>query len=919
MKKNTKVFVLALSVLTAAVGLSSCNGDVYNSDKEYTYYTYLSTKPSTWNTHDWETSDESYITSFTEIGFYDVILDESKSNYKFVTEMASAFPTPISSNDLTTEQYDEYSEKYFNKQNVPDGQIFDIKLNTNATWEDGTKITAKDYVESLERQLSPKYVNFRADSYYASNLVIANAERYYKSGRSTLEPLFSYVNSKYEYIDKRYDDTAGTTYYINLQRDALIAPTGDDSTITLASLFNQDMITKNEETNEAARRISESIKYYLFHYGDEDWKANGDNHEDWKKAQSPADVKDAMTNYDVPLSEYSRKQQPIKVRKNLGKNSLGGYNYGDWNNDKELEEYTKANLINDINTILRITFKKTIRTNSERLLLYGYIPNEDFNDFGKVGIKAIGDDTIRLILGKRIKVLDLKFALTSNWLVKTDLYDSLKTVSGSKWSTNYASKKVGNYKSYGPYKLVKYEEGKSFVIEKNDKWYGYTDGQHNGQFQMTRVKTTILENHQTAVGMFEKGELDDLTLDSNDMATYGNSQRSQTVYESYTQKISFNSNRSKLSGRQSNGINKTILANKDFRKGLSLSLDRNDFASKTTAGSKAFTGLLNDLYLTDVQVGEMYTSTIQGKGVYNDVYGELGGDPYSPSYKKTPLSQEAQGYNFQQATYFIEKAITNEIAAGNLKLNDKIELEIQVYDNSSSTTVNMTNFMRNSFKSVIENAVAKYNEKQTDAANKATISFDLKVVKNEDYYNAAKSGNYDIIFSIWGGAAINPYGLMQVYCDPTFESTCEYGFKGQQKNVKLTIDFGDGDSETRSIAEWYTQLNGDLAEDDIDEKISSRDTEDEEEKKLLAEYTAQHQKRVTVLAKLEAAILNRFEAVPLVARGSTSLYSLKVEFATKKYVNLVGYGGIRFMTFKFSDKAWTEFIKSKDYSKDLYK
>ena len=42
MKKNTKVFVLALTALTTAVGLSSCTGDVYNSDKEYTYYTYLS-------------------------------------------------------------------------------------------------------------------------------------------------------------------------------------------------------------------------------------------------------------------------------------------------------------------------------------------------------------------------------------------------------------------------------------------------------------------------------------------------------------------------------------------------------------------------------------------------------------------------------------------------------------------------------------------------------------------------------------------------------------------------------------------------------------------------------------------------------------------------------------------------------------
>ena len=54
------------------------------------------------------------------------------------------------------------------------------------------------------------------------------------------------------------------------------------------------------------------------------------------------------------------------------------------------------------------------------------------------------------------------------------------------------------------------------------------------------------------------------------------------------------------------------------------------------------------------------------------------------------------------------------------------------------------------------------------------------------------------------GYAINPYGLMQVYCDPTFESTCEYGFKGHQneKSTNLTINFGTTE-ETRTIAEWY--------------------------------------------------------------------------------------------------------------------
>ena len=921
MKKNAKAFVLALTALTTAAGLSSCFGDVYNSDKEYTYYTYLTTKPSTWNTHDWETSDESYVTSFTEMGFYDVILDETKSNYKFVTEMAREFPVKISSSDLKENEIDEYSENYFNGQNIPENQIFDIKLNKNATWEDGTPITAKDYVDSLERQLSPKYVNFRADSFYSSNLVVANAEKYYKSGRSTLEPLYNYIDNNYDYIDDKYKESAGTTYYLNLQKNAPIAAEKftDGKSVTLSELFNQSIITNNNESKEAARRISESVKYFLFKYGPQDWKTKSDNHEDWAKAESPADVKDAMTDYDIALSEYSKENKPIKVRKNLGDNGNGGYNYSDWKNEKELVIYKRLDLVNDINIILKNAFGKTIKDKSERLMLYGYIKNDEFDDFNKVGIKDVGDNTIRLILGKSIKLLDLKFSLTSNWLVKTDLYDKLSSKSGSKWSTDYASKKVENYKAYGPYRLVKYEEGKSFVIEKNDKWYGYTDGQHEGQFQMTRVKTTIVEDHSTAVGMFEKGELDDLTLDSNDMSKYGNSRRSQTVYESYTQKISFNSDRSKLTNRQSNGINKVILANDDFRKGLSLSLNRTDFASKTTAGSKAFTGLLNDLYLTDVQIGEMYTSTKQGVGVYDDVYGKLGGDPYSADYKEEKLSKDAQGYNLQQATYFVEKAITTEIEANRLKLNDKIELEIQVYDNSSTTTINMTNFIRDSFKTVIANAVAKYNEKQTDDAKKASISFDLKVTKNEDYYNAAKSGNYDMIFSIWGGAAINPYGLMQVYCDTDFESTCEYGFKGNQKTVNLEIDFGNGNKETRSIYEWYTKLNGDLAEMDIDELVSSRDSVDEDEKELIAQYNEQHSKRVTVLAKLEAAILKRFEAIPLVARGSTSLYSLKVKYATNKYVNLVGYGGIRFMTFNYSDKAWNEFIKSKDYSSNLYK
>lgn len=929
MKKAKNILLLTAS-LAGMLTLTSCNGETY-SDKEFTYNTYLSTKPGTWNVHDWETSDESYITSFTEMGFYDVILDENKTNYKFVSEMASDFPIKVTigaenpdgsqpEHDIGIDEIDAVRDSYYDGGNPTDGMIWDIKLNQNARWQDGTPIKADDYVQSLERQLSPKFVNFRADSYYSSTLVVANAERYFKSNRETIEPLYNYVNhDTFDFINSQHAATAGSNYYINFAKVAPIAAElfADGDSVTLFQLLDQDYASRHtQESKEAVRRIKESGQYYLLHHTDDEFKQRSDNHEDWAKAETPNDVKSEMMNFDIPVIDYDRKE--VKVRKTTESS---------WGDDSQLQRYSRNDLIKDIRTFMSVIMRKN-HINSERGLLSGNIKNEAFDSFDKVGIKKVDDYTIRLYLTKTIKLLDLKFALSSNWLVKVDLYDKLvQQVSGNLYTSRYASRSVENYCSYGPYKLTKYEEGKSFLIEKNNEWYGYTDGQHENQFQMTRVKTTIIENHETARGLFEKGELDDLTLDANDMRDYGNSQRLQIAPESYTQKISFNSDRNRLLSRQASGnnINKVILANSDFRKGLSLSLNRNDFASSTTAGSKAFTGLLNDLYLTDVAVGEMYTRTDQAKGIYNDVYGKLGGDPYAEDYQVTALESTAQGYNFQQATYYVEKALETELTAGNIKSGDTIDIEMQVYDTDSVTTQNMTRFISDAFTRVIAAAVAKYN---TRTSQNVQIGFHLSVVKNEDYYNSAKSGNYDMIFSIWGGAAINPYGLMQVYCDPEFESTCEFGFKGKQDYAanSFGIDLnGDGTidekTEFKTYYGWYQDIVNNVIEDDIEDidRTIKFDDQTEENKARLVKYKEVHDKRVTILAKLEAAILNRFEAIPLVARGSSSLYSLKVQYGSSSYINLVGYGGVRFMTFNYNDKTWNEYIKSKGYSANLYR
>lgn len=890
MKNKFKTLMVLTAGLVGTLVLTSCGEETY-SETDYTYNTYITSKIGTWNVHDWETNDESYINAFTEIGLYDCILNSTKDGYEFVTEMASEFPynpkNPGSENfdatvDLSSDELNQICD-FYGFDNIQEGQIWDIKLNPNAKWEDGTPITATDYVESMKRQLDPKLVNYRADSYYSSTFQIVNAEDFYKSGRYTIEALYNYINTDtMEYKNNTIGNTIGEDYYINLGVYTPFVKTvfsnADESTI-LYEVFNQVGTNMgSEQIKVVSQRIIDAVQYYLLHYVDHTY---GDDANEWKNVQTPGEVKSTMMNYDIPIMNFDQRETQVKVRTSRT---------GSWADEgNNLRVYTRDDMKNDLNLFLRL-YKGINKEHSYRMILSGKIKNNTFTNFEKVGIKAKDQYSLRLILKKSISLLDLKFALTSNWLVKTDLYDRLTTTgAGGMKQTSYATVSENNYCSYGPYKLERFTEGHSFYISRNDQWYGYTDGNHVGQYQMTGCLTTVIETHSTARGMFEKGELDDLSLDANDMKTYGNSSRLTTTPESYTQKISFNSDRTKLESRQKGNENKTILANDNFRKGLSLAINRNEFASKTTAGSKPFTGLLNELYLTNVEKGEMYNSTEEGKSVYNKVYDKLGGDPYADDYEETSLSRSSQGYNLQQATYFVEKAIKEEIESGALKSGNNIAIEFRVYDNESSTTVAMVDFLQTSFKNVLAKAVEKYNTNNGATIN---LSLSIEAVKDEDYYNSAKSGNYDMIFSIWGGAAINPYGLMQVYCDSEFESTCEYGFKGKQNKVMLEID-----GEVKSFEAWY------------DTMVDINDDSGE----------ANHKRKVSILASLEAGILNRFEAIPIVARGSSSLTSFKVENGSSTYINLIGYGGIRFMKFNFNDKTWHEYITSSTYSSDLYK
>ena len=93
---NKKVLIMGAGALMTLGLLAGCSGGDGNDGKGvYTYKTYLSTSPKTWNVHNWETSDEGYVSGFCEMGLYDCILNDEKNGYKFVTEMASQMPVDV--------------------------------------------------------------------------------------------------------------------------------------------------------------------------------------------------------------------------------------------------------------------------------------------------------------------------------------------------------------------------------------------------------------------------------------------------------------------------------------------------------------------------------------------------------------------------------------------------------------------------------------------------------------------------------------------------------------------------------------------------------------------------------------------------------------------------------------------------------
>ncbi len=870
-------------------------GKDYTDPKYYTFNDYMGAMGSglDWNPHTWETNEDSLILDYITMGLYGFALNSDKSGYSVVPEMAAEFPV-----DVTSE--------YVGKFGVAEGETakaWRIALNKNAVWDDANKtpINADTYIYSMQQQLNPKMLNRRADSYYAGDQVIVGAKGYlYSAGGDTydaIEDLAAAVASGAElYVDmwgfwglEGMKDEQGNDcpQYVAITdevkyHDLADAAKGTDEEWVSAKYIYDTYLAEGKQYNsyaadyiftkaanttwtaveDLAAAIAAGKEIYVDMWGF--WGLEGMKDEKGNDCPQYVVITDEVKYHDLADAAKGTPEEWVSAK----------YIYETYL--AEGKQYA--------------AYATTYLGTMEEL------PPTTWED---VGLVKVDDYTIDIIYTKPIEEASfyLPYSLSSNWIVYEPLYETCKTFwdadgkeisfndaianpdSVASITTNYFTA-LDNTISYGPYKLTGYELDKQITLERNDNWYGYADGKHKGQYQMDKYYVEVIKEHKTALLAFLAGDLDGVSLESDDMNTYATSDRIVYTPQDYTTKVSFNTNYESL---LAHGTNSQILSVMEFRKAFCYAVDNTQFASAYTSAGEAGYGLLNYMYCYNPFTGGLYRENDAAK----DALVRLFGLEYGAGKDFDDLDEAYDaitGYDMDYAKELMQIAYDKAVAASVYDGTSPISIDFRVYA-EDEIYVKMFTY----FKTQLEEAC-----KGTDFEGKVTMTMTV----DADYYETMYSGNADMIFTTWGGAAMQPFTILnQCYTDASDGSgnQMEYGFRTEDIPVAFTID---GKEYTHSLHDWADWIGS--VSNDIAAELGS-----------ISDYS--YETRCAMLAEMEYQFLNQFTTFSVYYRNVASLNSRKVESASDAYLQLVGFGGIAFTTFNYDDTEWAAIKANQTY------
>ncbi|MDR0928466.1 MAG: ABC transporter substrate-binding protein [Oscillospiraceae bacterium] len=789
MKKTLSVVLALCLVLTSMLALA----ETPVAEPSYTYNAALVDFATNWNPHQYQTATDGDLLTFLSRGFYSFDFNETMDGYVLKPEMAVDFPT-----DVTADYVDE-------AWNIAEGdatRAWKFTLRDDLKWQDGTPITAYDFVTSAKFSLNPAAQNYRADGFYTGNMVVTNAEGYLKGGTNadtTIEAYMGLVGAAdvaallAEYgtepglIDWSY--SFGDTYDFAAQAWTGAAEAGVvDTGLTLAELYAF-------YTEGAGAEVILS------------WGTAQDSIFEW-----------ALTEV------YSKYSYPVL-------------------------------------------------------------------DFESVGIKALSDTELVLILERPLEGFYLYYSMTDSWLVNEALYTQCEAITDGVYTNSYGTT-LETTISYGPYMLTEFQSDKVFTLEKNPNWYGYADPANEGLWQTTKIQYDCVKEPETRLQMFLNGQLDTYGLDKDHIAEYASSDYTYYSEGDSVFAMAFNPDLEALTANQvavGENVNKTILTIKDFRVAMSLAMNRAEFVLACDPTSSPAFALYGGQIVADPDNGIFYRNTDLAKQVVVDFWGlgeEIGPDKLYPTVDDAIDS--ITGYNLEMAKVYFDSAYDQAVAAGLMDEDDIVTIMVGTPNTTSA-------FYNAGYDFIVNN----YTEAVKGTKLEGKIAFSRDGTLGNGFADALRNNNVDMLFGVgWTGSTFDPYGLMEAY------TLSSYQYDPAWDTNVATLDITVGDvTYTATVWEWTDAIAG--------TEIEATVTGTEETAKLAFPYSTdadEAAQRLAILAALENAVLQNYNFVPLMGDASAALKGMQVEFYTEDEVFPMGRGGIKYHSYNYDDAAWEAYV-----------
>lgn len=757
--KRVLSMVLALCmVISVCFTLVACGDKV--GDGQYTYKSYSTALGNNWNPHTWETNADDSILSYLSSPFITMEAKDTENGvYQWVYEMATSIKDVTADNqsDLTKYGVDLAGKP---ATSVTKGYVFEIALNPDARWQNGEKITADDYIYSMQQLINPDMKNYRANLYIAGESALAGAEGYYYQGSSVwLDAMGAYAIAD---LVKGADGTYATADGVKLA----IAPKA-----TLDWLGGY------------------SLETYVNAYGAAMFDVDA-----FKSLVAKADAEGYVPVTDETLGFLVK---VITASKDWGETAADACNYLVYSKTFPKVTYDTVGCYKVDDYTIRyvcqtaIDFNYFLTSCTSTWLVY-----EELYEAGK-------DTSGDLVTTNYGTSMETTMSYGVYKMASFQEEKQIVFVQNEEWY-GWELDKNGELKRDRDDNLISYTsyhknlEGNEFLV----------DGEEVRQHIITSVVIDVMDE-ATAKSAFLSGNLSDWAPNADELVAYAASDRLYKVDETYTMSFFFNTNVDALKKMDSSkgNVNSVVLSNLNFRKAFSYAINRAEYVTATEGYKPAFS-LMNSLYYYDFynDPTSSYRNTDQAMEAICNLYGVKWGD--GTPYKTLKEAHDSiTGYNLTEAKALMKTACDELVAAGLYTKGAEIKIKIGWAKGALTSADNQQLTLMNKF---INAAI--------EGSGFGKVTFEAVGNISNRYGDVAK-GEYAVGYGAWGGAALYPFRNFQVYFDPDQYAINE-GACWDPKTETLTLNV-KGEDVTMTWQEWGNSMigSGKYANADFETKL----------------------------------------------------------------------------------------------------